>query len=282
MVTVEADVDGVEARLRVGALVCPGCSGVLAGWVGPGPGPVGPRPGGFGVDHSAAVPVRWLRGDSCAVAGAGAGSPGGCRGGDRAGAGGEGCWWGVSADRCCAGAPSGDGAGLVAPFWRAGGGGACGVHLVVPGAGGGSGAARAGGHWLGSLMPLATSRRLAANEARQRGILRGSILSASLLGPLPGACAGRRYPRRRESASASSMAAGTRWPVPGKSLSPLSSAPPRHLGAYPARDEARYALRSSVEHRSGTPTRAISSLQLGMSSYTRRRRPSASAAVRAG
>ncbi|MGH3821098.1 MAG: hypothetical protein ACRDRE_25830 [Pseudonocardiaceae bacterium] len=32
MVTVEADVDGVEARLRVGALVCPGCSGVLAGW----------------------------------------------------------------------------------------------------------------------------------------------------------------------------------------------------------------------------------------------------------
>ncbi len=32
MVTVEADVDGVEARLRSGALVCPGCSGVLAGW----------------------------------------------------------------------------------------------------------------------------------------------------------------------------------------------------------------------------------------------------------
>lgn len=32
MVTVEADGDGVEARLRSGALVCPGCSGVLAGW----------------------------------------------------------------------------------------------------------------------------------------------------------------------------------------------------------------------------------------------------------
>ena len=32
MVTVEADADGVEARLRAGALVCPVCSGVLAGW----------------------------------------------------------------------------------------------------------------------------------------------------------------------------------------------------------------------------------------------------------
>jgi hypothetical protein len=32
VVTVEADVDGVEARLRAGALVCPACSGVLAGW----------------------------------------------------------------------------------------------------------------------------------------------------------------------------------------------------------------------------------------------------------
>jgi hypothetical protein len=32
VVTVEADADGVEARLRAGALVCPVCSGVLAGW----------------------------------------------------------------------------------------------------------------------------------------------------------------------------------------------------------------------------------------------------------
>ncbi len=32
MVTVEADADGVEARLHAGVLVCPGCSGVLAGW----------------------------------------------------------------------------------------------------------------------------------------------------------------------------------------------------------------------------------------------------------
>ena len=32
MLTVEADADRVEARLRAGALVCPGCSGVLAGW----------------------------------------------------------------------------------------------------------------------------------------------------------------------------------------------------------------------------------------------------------
>lgn len=32
MVTVEADVDGVEARWRAGVLACPGCSGVLAGW----------------------------------------------------------------------------------------------------------------------------------------------------------------------------------------------------------------------------------------------------------
>ncbi len=32
MVTVEADADGVESRLRAGALVCPACSGVLAGW----------------------------------------------------------------------------------------------------------------------------------------------------------------------------------------------------------------------------------------------------------
>ena len=32
MVTVEADADGVEERLRAGALVCPVCSGVLAGW----------------------------------------------------------------------------------------------------------------------------------------------------------------------------------------------------------------------------------------------------------
>lgn len=31
-VTVEADADGVEARLRAGTLRCPGCSGVLAGW----------------------------------------------------------------------------------------------------------------------------------------------------------------------------------------------------------------------------------------------------------
>jgi hypothetical protein len=32
VVTVEADADGVEERLRAGALVCPACSGVLAGW----------------------------------------------------------------------------------------------------------------------------------------------------------------------------------------------------------------------------------------------------------
>jgi len=32
VVTVEADADGVEERLRAGALVCPVCSGVLAGW----------------------------------------------------------------------------------------------------------------------------------------------------------------------------------------------------------------------------------------------------------
>ncbi len=32
MVTVEADADGVEERLRAGGLVCPACSGVLAGW----------------------------------------------------------------------------------------------------------------------------------------------------------------------------------------------------------------------------------------------------------
>jgi hypothetical protein len=32
VVTVEADSDGVEERLRAGELVCPGCSGVLAGW----------------------------------------------------------------------------------------------------------------------------------------------------------------------------------------------------------------------------------------------------------
>lgn len=32
MVTVEADAGGVEERLRAGALVCPACSGVLAGW----------------------------------------------------------------------------------------------------------------------------------------------------------------------------------------------------------------------------------------------------------
>jgi hypothetical protein len=31
-VTVEADADGVERRLRAGQLVCPGCSGVLRGW----------------------------------------------------------------------------------------------------------------------------------------------------------------------------------------------------------------------------------------------------------
>jgi hypothetical protein len=32
VVTVEADAVGVEERLRAGALVCPACSGVLAGW----------------------------------------------------------------------------------------------------------------------------------------------------------------------------------------------------------------------------------------------------------
>lgn len=32
VVTVEADVDRVEKRLRSGCLVCPGCSVVLAGW----------------------------------------------------------------------------------------------------------------------------------------------------------------------------------------------------------------------------------------------------------
>lgn len=32
MVTVEVDADGVEARLAAGVLVCPVCSGVLAGW----------------------------------------------------------------------------------------------------------------------------------------------------------------------------------------------------------------------------------------------------------
>ena len=32
VLTVEADAEGVEARLRAGVLVCPGCSGVLAGW----------------------------------------------------------------------------------------------------------------------------------------------------------------------------------------------------------------------------------------------------------
>ncbi|MGH3721375.1 MAG: DUF6431 domain-containing protein [Pseudonocardiaceae bacterium] len=32
MVTVEANVDGVETRLAAGELVCPGCAGVLAGW----------------------------------------------------------------------------------------------------------------------------------------------------------------------------------------------------------------------------------------------------------
>jgi len=32
VVTVEADAAGVEARMRAGALVCPGCAGVLAGW----------------------------------------------------------------------------------------------------------------------------------------------------------------------------------------------------------------------------------------------------------
>jgi Homeodomain-like domain len=32
VVTVEADADEVEERLRAGRLVCPGCSGVLRGW----------------------------------------------------------------------------------------------------------------------------------------------------------------------------------------------------------------------------------------------------------
>jgi hypothetical protein len=32
VVTVEADADGVERRLRAGQLVCPECSGVLRGW----------------------------------------------------------------------------------------------------------------------------------------------------------------------------------------------------------------------------------------------------------
>ena len=32
VVTVEADAGGVERRLLAGQLVCPGCSGVLAGW----------------------------------------------------------------------------------------------------------------------------------------------------------------------------------------------------------------------------------------------------------
>jgi hypothetical protein len=32
VVTVEADADGVERRLAAGRLVCPACSGVLAGW----------------------------------------------------------------------------------------------------------------------------------------------------------------------------------------------------------------------------------------------------------
>jgi hypothetical protein len=32
VVTVEANVDGVERRLCGGELICPGCSGVLTGW----------------------------------------------------------------------------------------------------------------------------------------------------------------------------------------------------------------------------------------------------------
>lgn len=32
MLTVEMDAAGVERRLTSGALACPGCSGVLAGW----------------------------------------------------------------------------------------------------------------------------------------------------------------------------------------------------------------------------------------------------------
>lgn len=35
MLTVEMDVARVERRLGLGALECPGCSGVLAGWVTP-------------------------------------------------------------------------------------------------------------------------------------------------------------------------------------------------------------------------------------------------------
>ena len=66
-----------------------------------------------------------------------------------AGSGGEGDRGRAPADRCGAGPAGGDGAGLVAAFRQAGRGGPCGVHRVVPGAGGGSGAARAGGSAMG-------------------------------------------------------------------------------------------------------------------------------------
>lgn len=73
MVTVEADVDGVEQRLRSGGLICPGCDGTLAGW-GHGSarvlrGPAGPlrlrprrsRCTGCGVTHVLLPVVALLR-----------------------------------------------------------------------------------------------------------------------------------------------------------------------------------------------------------------------------
>jgi hypothetical protein len=115
VVTVEADTDGS----RSGCVRVRWCVGGV-GWVGACPGSVSPWLGWSGVDHSAAVKVHWLRGDSCVVAGGGAGPMGGCRRGDRFGVGGEGepmraiggspLGWGVRRRRCgggCVASPRG-------------------------------------------------------------------------------------------------------------------------------------------------------------------------------
>jgi hypothetical protein len=84
MLTVEADVEGVERRLRAGQLACPGCSGVLSGWghararvLRGRDGPLSMRPrrsrcGGCGVTHVLLPVVALLRrADAAVVIGAG-------------------------------------------------------------------------------------------------------------------------------------------------------------------------------------------------------------------
>ena len=187
MVTVEADADGVEARLRAGALVCPVCSGVLAGW-GRARGrsvrgsegslwivPRRSRCTGCGVTH-VLLPVLMLvrRADVAAVIGSALAAKAAGVGHRRIAAG--------------LGRAGGDGAGLVAPFRHAGRGGACGVHLVVPGAGTGSGAAWAGRQRLGG-RPRGDHRCRGGGRgpvrARHGGVLGGRLggVGGSVAGP---------------------------------------------------------------------------------------------------